>query len=47
MLTAPEKYVKGTRKEFEEFCDDYFKTDSEVERYCKSKNIPYEEEKTA
>ena len=46
MLIAPEKYVKGTRKEFEEFCDDYFKTDSEIEKYCKSKNIPYEEEKT-
>lgn len=46
MLIAPEKYVKGTRKEFEEFCDDYFKTDSEIEKYCKAKNIPYEEEKT-
>lgn len=45
MLIAPEKYVKGTRKEFEEFCDDYFKTDSEIEKYCKNKNIPYEEEK--
>ncbi len=46
MLIAPEKYVKGTRKEFEEFCDDYFKADSEIEKYCKAKNIPYEEEKT-
>ncbi|TJY37000.1 HTH domain-containing protein [Pontimicrobium aquaticum] len=45
MLIAPEKYVKGTRKEFEEFCDDYFKADSEIEKYCKTKNIPYEEEK--
>lgn len=46
MLTVPDKYVKGTKKEFEEFCDDYFKTDSEVEKYCKTKNIPYEEEKS-
>jgi len=46
MLIAPEKYVKGTRKEFEEFCDEYFKADSEIEKYCKAKNIPYEEEKT-
>lgn len=46
MLTAPDKYVKGTRKEFESFCDDYFKTDSEIEKYCIEKNIPYEDEKT-
>lgn len=45
MLIAPEKYLKGTKKEFEGFCDDYFKTDSEIEKYCKDKNIPYEEEK--
>ena len=44
MLIAPEKYVKGTKKEFESFCDDYFKTDSEIEKYCKEKNIPLEEE---
>lgn len=46
MLTAPDKYVKGTRKEFESFCDDFFKTDSEIEKYCNEKNIPYEDEKT-
>lgn len=46
MLTAPEKYVQGTRKEFEEFCDDYFKTDSEIEKYCIIKNIPFDEGKT-
>ena len=40
MLIAPDKYLKGTRKEFEEFCDTYFKTDSEIEKYCKEKNIP-------
>lgn len=44
MLIAPEKYVKGTKKEFESFCDDYFKTDSEIEKYCKEKNIPIDQE---
>ena len=46
ILTAPEKYLNGTKKELESFCDDFFKTDSEVEKYCKIKNIPYDDEKT-
>jgi hypothetical protein len=46
MLIATDRYIKASRKEFVEFCDDYFKTDSEIERYCKEKNIPFEEEKT-
>jgi hypothetical protein len=47
MLIAPDKYLKGTRKEFEEFCDTFFATDSESEKYCKEKNIPLtEDEKT-
>lgn len=44
MLTAPEEYLKGSKKEFENFCDDYFKTDSEFEKYCKEKNIPIDDE---
>lgn len=44
MLTAPEEYMRGTKKEFESFCDEYFNTDSEIEKYCKEKNIPLEEE---
>ena len=40
MLIAPNKYLKGTRKEFEEFCDTYFTTDSDIEKYCKVINIP-------
>ena len=44
MLIAPDKYLKGTRKEFEEFCDTYFATDSDIEKYCIEKNIPFEEE---
>jgi len=46
LLIATDRYIKGTKKEFEEFCDEYFKTDSEIEKYCKEKNIPIEEEKT-
>ena len=45
LLTATDRYIKGSKKEFEEFCDDYFKTDSEIEKYCHDKNIPIEEEK--
>lgn len=44
MLIAPDKYLKGTQKEFEDFCDAYFSTDSEIEKYCSEKNIPFEEE---
>jgi len=42
LLTASEKYSKATEKELEEFCDVYFKNDSEIEKYCKEKNIPTE-----
>lgn len=44
VLNAPEKYLSGTKKQLEDFCDNYFKTDSDIEKYCKQKNIPYEEE---
>ena len=46
MLIATDRYIKASRKEFDEFCDDYFKTDSEIEKYCREKHIPFEEEKT-
>ncbi len=44
ILIAPDKYAQGTKREFESFCDDYFKTDSEIEKYCKEKNIPFEQD---
>lgn len=47
ILIAPDQYINATRKEFDEFCDPYFNTDSEIEKYCKDNNIPWEEEKTA
>lgn len=42
LMTAQERYYKSTEKELDEFCDKYFLNDSEVEKYCKEKNIPTE-----
>jgi len=44
MLIAPDKYIKATRKEFDEFFDTYFNTDSEIEKYCLENNIPWDDE---
>ena len=44
LMTAEERYYKATEKELDEFCDDYFSNDTEVEKYCKEKNIPIEDE---
>ena len=44
LMTASEKYVSGAEKELDEFCDDYFANDTEVENYCKEKYIPTNEE---
>jgi hypothetical protein len=40
LLSATDKYFKATLNEFEGFCDKYFETDSEIDTYCKEKNIP-------
>lgn len=40
LMTAQERYYKSTEKELDEFCDNYFKSDTEIEKYCKEKNIP-------
>ncbi|NCD43359.1 MAG: hypothetical protein EOL88_14900 [Bacteroidia bacterium] len=42
LMTASDKYIKATEKELDEFCDRYFLTDTEVEKYCKEKHIPIE-----
>jgi len=42
LLTANDRYVKSTEKELDEFCDDYFSNDTEIEQYCKEKHIPIE-----
>ncbi len=43
LMTASEKYVSGVEKELDEFCDEYFENDTEVETYCREKNIPIED----
>jgi hypothetical protein len=44
LMTASEKYISGAEKELDEFCDNYFESDSEVLNYCKEKHIPLNEE---
>lgn len=44
LMTASEKYISGAEKELDEFCDDYFSNDTEVEKYCREKHIPIEQE---
>jgi uncharacterized protein len=43
LMTASEKYASGAEKELDEFCDDYFANDTEVDMYCKDKHIPTEQ----
>jgi hypothetical protein len=42
LMTADERYYKATEKELEEFCDGYFENDTDIEKYCKEKHIPFE-----
>lgn len=44
LMTASEKYVSGAEKELDEFCDNYFNNDTEIEEYCKLKHIPTNDE---
>ena len=44
LMTAEERYYKSTEKELDEFCDDYLLNDTEVQQYCKEKNIPTDDE---
>jgi hypothetical protein len=46
LMTAQERYFKSTEKELDEFCDNYFDSDAEIEKYCKEKNIPIDENET-
>ena len=43
IIVSPDKYLSSVKVEFKEFCDSYFETDSEIKKYCKLKNIPFEE----
>ena len=42
LLTANDRYIRATEKELDEFCDGYFRSDSEIEKYCSDKNIPFD-----
>jgi hypothetical protein len=42
LMTAEDRYYRATEKELDEFCDDYFLNDEEMEAYSKGKNIPVE-----
>lgn len=42
LMTAEERYYQSTEKELDEFCDDYFTNDTEIEAYCREKHIPTE-----
>jgi len=40
LMAAQEGYYKATEKELHEFCDDYLQSETDIENYCKEKNIP-------
>jgi hypothetical protein len=40
LMTAQERYYTSTEKELDEFCDDYFESDTEIDKYCNEKHIP-------
>ena len=44
LMIASERYYKSTEKVLDEFCDEYFANDSEIEAYGKDKNITWETE---
>ncbi|TDO19352.1 HTH domain-containing protein [Pedobacter duraquae] len=43
-LSANDKYVNAAKNELTEFCDTCFETDSEIEKYCRDNNIPWNDE---
>ena len=43
VIDADEKFYDATKKDLENICDKFFEDDSEIEKYCKAKNIPIEE----
>lgn len=42
LMKADDRYYNSTEKELDQFCDDYFTNDSEIEKYALNKNIPLE-----
>ena len=46
ILTIDERNYKSIESELISFCDDYFENDSDIEKYCKEKLIPFENGET-
>lgn len=44
ILEIDERNYQSVERELDDFCDDYFKNDSEIEEYCKNHFIPFFEE---
>lgn len=44
LMTASEKYFNDAEKGFDDFCDPYFKNDTDMKKYCIDKNIPWDNE---
>lgn len=44
LLTAQERYYSPSEREFSEYCDRFFKEDSEIELYLREKRIPHVKE---
>jgi len=44
LITTQDRYFNSIEKELDDFCDDYFKSDTEIEKYCNEKNIPFGDE---
>jgi uncharacterized protein len=44
LTLTDERYFKSIEKELDEFCDEYFANDTEVEKYCKDKHIPTDQD---
>jgi len=44
MLTIDERNYQSVENELSNFCDEYFKNDSEVKEYCKKHFIPFDED---
>ncbi len=44
ILEIDERNYQSVERELNDFCDDYFKNDSEIEEYCKKHFIPFFEE---
>jgi hypothetical protein len=44
LMTAEERYYRSTEKELDDFCDKYFENDTEVQKYCKDKNLITDED---